>query len=113
MNKQKVMEVNKEFVKLVAKNPELPIKVFVSGDCMEDEEWVVGEIYDAKITEVVAYDYKVYEKDDIESVTEAICDDICDLDEYIDLSDKEFEKVAREKAEALDWEKVILLKVDV
>ena len=113
MNKQNIMEVNKEFVKLVAENPELPIRVFVSGDCMEDEEWVVGEIYDVTVTEIAVYDDKVYEKDDIESVVETICGDICDLDEYIYLSDKEFEEVAREKAEALDWEKIILLKVDV
>ena len=33
MNKQKVMEVNKEFVKLVAENPDLPIKDFINGDC--------------------------------------------------------------------------------
>ena len=46
MNKRKVMEINKEFVKLVAENPELPIKVFIDGNCVEDEEWVVGKIYD-------------------------------------------------------------------
>ena len=28
MDNQKVVEINKEFVKLVAENPELPIKVF-------------------------------------------------------------------------------------
>lgn len=33
MNKQEVMEINKEFVKLVAENPELPIKVFIDGEC--------------------------------------------------------------------------------
>lgn len=31
MDKQSIMEINKEFVKLVAENPELPIKVFVNG----------------------------------------------------------------------------------
>lgn len=33
MGKQKNMEINKEFVKLVAENPELPIKVFINGEC--------------------------------------------------------------------------------
>ena len=29
------MEINKEFVKLVEENPELPIKVFINGECGE------------------------------------------------------------------------------
>ena len=52
MNKQKVMEINKEFVKLVAENPELPIKVFINGECCEDDNcWYVGEVYNCKVTE--------------------------------------------------------------
>lgn len=37
MDKQKVMELNKEFVKLVAENPELPIKVFINGECSDED----------------------------------------------------------------------------
>ena len=33
MNKRKIMEINKKFVKLVAENPELPINVFINGKC--------------------------------------------------------------------------------
>ncbi len=113
MNKQNITEINKEFVKLVAENPDLPIKVFVSGDCVEDEEWVVGEIYDAKVTEIAVYDDRVYERDDIDSVKEAISNDVCDLEEYVNFTDEEFDKAMEEKAEWLGWEKVILLKVGI
>lgn len=46
MDKKSIAKLNKEFVKLVAENPELPIKVFISGECGDDDNcWYVGEIY--------------------------------------------------------------------
>lgn len=113
MNKQKVIELNKEFVKLIAENPNLPIKVFVSGDCMEDEEWVVGEIYDCKVTEIAEYKGRCYEKDDFDWLKEIISNDVCDDPEYANLTDEEFDKAIEEKVEWLGWQRVILLKVDV
>lgn len=113
MNKEDIREINKEFVKLVAENPELPIKVFVDGDCYEDEEWVVGKVYSATVTEIAVYDDKVYERDDIDSVKEAMSNDACDLEEYENLTDEEFDKAIEEKVERLGWERVILLKVSV
>lgn len=113
MNKQKVIELNKEFVKLVAENPNLPIKVFVSGDCMEDEEWVVGEIYDCKVTEIAEYEDRCYERDDFDWLKEIISNEVCDEPEYANLTDEEFEKEMEEKVKWLGWKRVILLKVDV
>lgn len=107
------MEVNKEFVKLVAENPDLPIKVFVSGDCMEDEEWVVGEIYDCKVTEIAEYEDRCYERDDFDWLKEIISNEVCDEPEYANLTDEEFEKEMEEKVKWLGWKRVILLKVDV
>ena len=52
MNKRKIMEINKKFVKLVAENPELPIKVFINGKCGDGDCWFVGEVYDCKVTEI-------------------------------------------------------------
>lgn len=113
MNKQKVMETNKEFVKLVAENPELPIKVFVDGNCVEDEEWVVGKIYDCKVTEITEYEDKCYERDDFDWLKNIISDEVYDEPEYVNLTDEEFDKAIEEKVKWLDWEKVILLKVSV
>ena len=113
MNKQKVMETNKDFVKLVAENPELPIKVFVDGNCVEDEEWVVGKIYDCKVTEITEYEDKCYERDDFDWLKNIISDEVYDEPEYVNLTDEEFDKAIEEKVKWLDWEKVILLKVSV
>ena len=107
------MEVNKEFVKLVAENPELPIKVFVDGNCVEDEEWVVGEIYDCKVTEITEYKDRYYERDDFGWLKDIISDEMCDEPEYVNFTDEEFDKAIEEKVEWLDWERVILLKVSV
>lgn len=113
MNKEAIREINKEFVKLVAENPELPIKVFIDGDCYEDEAWVVGEIYDVTVTKIAVQDDKVYERDDIDSVKEAMSNDACDLEEYENLTDDEFDKAIKEKVEWLGWKRVILLRVSV
>lgn len=116
MNKQEVIEINKEFVKLVTENPELPIKVFIDGECHDDDaSWFVGEVFDCRVTEIVTYGNvaRVYEKADIDIIEDDISDNICDYDEYFSLSDEEFNSVVKKKAEELPWEKVILIEVGV
>ena len=108
------MEINKEFGKLVAENPELPIKVFINGECCEDDNcWFVGEIYDCKVTEITEYKYRYYERDDLDWLKDIISDEVCDEPEYVNLTDEELDKKIEEKVEGLDWERVILLKVSV
>ena len=107
------MEINKEFVKLVAENPELPIKVFIDGECCDGDGWFVGEIYDCKVTRIVEYKGKCYERDDSNWLKDIISDEVCDEPEYVNLTDEEFDKKIEEKVEGLDWERVILLKVSV
>ena len=113
MDKKSIAKLNKEFVKLVAENPELPIKVFINGECGDGDCWFVGEIYDCKVTEIAEYKDRYYERDDSDWLKEIISDEVCDEPEYINLTDEEFDKKIEEKAEWLDWEKVILLKVSV
>lgn len=114
MDKQSIMEINKEFVKLVAENPELPIKVFINGECSDDDNcWYVGEIYDCKVTEITEYGDKCYERDDFDLLKEIISDEVYDDPEYVNLTDEEFDKKMEEKVELLGWERVILLKVGV
>lgn len=114
MNKQEVMEINKEFVKLVAENPELPIKVFINGECCEDDNcWYVGEVYDCKVTEITEYKDRCYERDDSDWLKDMISNDVCDEPEYINLTDEDFGKEMEEKVKQLDWERVILLMVSV
>lgn len=113
MNKQEVMEINKEFVKLVAENPELPIKVFIDGECSDGDCWSVGEIYDCEVTEITKYKGICYEKVDFDWLKDIISNEVCDELEYVYLTDEEFDKKMEEKVEGLDWERVILLKVSV
>ena len=114
MDKQKIMEINKEFVKLVAENPELPIKVFIDGECGEDDDcWFVGEIYDCKVTEITEYGDRYYERDDSDWLKDIISDEVCGEPEYVSLTDKEFDKAMEEKVEWLGWGRGILLKVSV
>ena len=114
MNKQKIMETNKEFVGLVAENPELPIKVFINGECGDDDNcWYVGEIHDCKVTEITEYGDKCYERDDFDWLKEIISNEFYDDPEYVNLTDEEFDKKMEEKVEWLGWERVILLKVGV
>ena len=108
------MEINKEFVKIVAENPELPIKVFINGECCEDGDcWFVGEIYDCNVTEITEYKDRYYERDDLDWLKEIISDEVCDEPEYVNLTDEEFDKAMEEKVEWFGWERVILLKVSV
>ena len=108
------MEINKEFVKLVTENPELPIKVFIDGKCgYDDNDWFVGEIYDCKITEITKYKDVCYERNDFDWLKDIISDEVCDEPEYVNLTDEEFDKKIEEKVDGLDWERVILLKVSI
>ena len=114
MDKQSIMEINKEFVKLVAENPELPIKVFINGECSDDDNcWYVGEIYDCEVTEITEYGDKCYERDDFDLLKDIISNEFYDDPEYVNLTDEEFDKKIEGKVELLGWERVILLKVGV
>lgn len=113
-----IKEINKKFIQLVKENPDLPIKVFISGECYADDGcWFAGDVYGCEVTEIVSYEMydepRYYTKDDIDEIAEYIEEYICDEDEYKNLSDEELEKVAKQKAEELEWEGVILIRVGV
>ena len=113
-----VKEINEKFVQLVRENPDLPIKVFISGECYAgDGNWFAGDVYGCEVTEIVSFEMyeepRYYTKDDIDDIVEYIEEDICDEDEYKNFSDEELERVAKQKAEELEWEKVILIWVGI
>ena len=110
--------VNEKFIQLLKENLDLPIKVFISGECHdEDAMWFAGDVRDCEVTEIAEYEpqytdcTRYYEKDDIDDIIEDIYDRICD--DYENLSNEEIEKIAKQKAEELEWEKVILIYVGV
>ena len=110
--------VNEKFIELVKENPDLPIKTFISGECHdEDACWFVGDIYRCEVAEIAeyeptyAYASRCYTKEDIDEIIEDMFERIAD--DYEDLSNEEIEKIAKEKAEGLEWQKVILIYVGV
>ena len=113
MDKKSIAKLNKEFVKLVAENPELPIKVFIDYECSDGDCMFVGEIYDCEVTEITEYGDTCYERDDFDWLKDRISNEVCDDPEYVNLTDEEFDKKMEEKVELLGWERVILLKVGV
>ena len=108
-------QIIKNFIKAISENPDLPIKVFICGDCYDgvDFDWYLGNVYDCKVTEIAEYNNRTYEKDDIDEIASEIYDDIGGYEEYKKLSDDEVLQIANRKAEELEWEKVILLLVGV
>lgn len=110
--------VNEKFIELVKENPDLPIKTFISGECHdEDACWFAGDIYRCEVTEIAEYQptyadaSRYYTKEDIDEIIEDMFERIAD--DYEDLSNEEIEKIAKEKAEGLEWQKVILVYVGV
>ena len=116
------MKTIEKLTKLIAENPDLPIKVKISGECYGDFQWYLGELKDCKVTELALYrpkccDEQYYEKDDIDEIVDDIFDNICDEDYfencYDEFSTEEMNEIAKQKAEELDWQKVILIYVGV
>lgn len=112
--------INEKFIELVKENPDLPIKVFISGECQdEDVQWFAGDVHRCGVSEIALYMplygdcERYYEKSDIDDIIEDICERLCDEEEYADLPNEELDKIAKQKAEELEWQKVILIYVGV
>lgn len=112
------MKTIEKLTKLIAENPDLPIKVHISGECVGDFQWYLGDLKDCKVTELALYrpefgDEQYYEKDDIYEIVDDIFDNIYGEDCYDEFSHEQIEEIAKQKAEELDWQKVILIYVGV
>jgi len=111
--------VSEKFLKLVSENPDAPIRVYISGECYaEDGCWYIGEVTNCDLTEITEYemlgcDVRYFEKYDIDEIIEDIEERLSDEEKYAKMSDEELDKIAKQKAEELPWEQVILLYVGV
>ena len=77
--------------KLILENPELPILVMVSEDDCDFYEFstLALDVRACSIEELVLYDNRYVEEDELEDY---LRDSLCDLEEYKNLSDEEFDK---------------------
>ena len=112
------MKIIEKLTKLIAENPDLPIKVHISGECDGDFQWYLGELNDCKVTELALYrpkfgDEQYYEKDNISEIIDDILDEDYFENCYDEFSDEEMNEIAKKRAEELDWQKVILIYVGV
>lgn len=95
--------------KLIIENPDLPLIIFCGEDSWHDE-WAYEMVYagEPSIEFLTVYDGMWMDKDDY---GERLADDLCDEEEYKDLSDKEFDKMIDQKVAETEFCKAIVIYV--
>ena len=104
-----------QFLNLVKENPELPVIPFVDAEVVADDDYSywMGSFGNTYIDEYYAGKYRYYFKSDIDELVDDFYDEYGDSKEYENLSDEDFEKAMREKAETVDWHKAILVYINL
>lgn len=98
-----------ELRKLIIENPDLPLIVFCSDECNDgDYCYEYADVYNTSITELTIYDDHWLSKDDYE---DKLSDDLCDKEEYKDLSDEEYNKMIKQKIAETEFVKAIVIYV--
>jgi hypothetical protein len=98
-----------ELRKLILDNPDLPLVIFVDGDTNDGEYcYEQADVYNCSIQELALYKDVWYERDDFK---EALSDDLCDREEYRDLSNEEYMKVIDDKVAEVEFVKAIVVYV--
>ena len=114
------MKQTDELKKLIAEHPDLPIVVIVNTEVVADDDynwWYapdvsfgLGELLDCNQD---VNDMKVYtDRDDFE---EDLRDILCDLEEFEEATDEEFDQAVKEQLTDYEpyWKKVIQIRADV
>lgn len=102
--------MNEKLVKIIQENPDLDIVVMASTDELTDEygsilmeklNIEVTDIYNSPRDEIIYFD-----KDD---VVDELRDFLANDEEYIDMSDDEYDKVCEEKAKDYFYKRAIVI----
>ena len=109
-----------ELKKLIAEHPDLPIVVIVNAEVVADDDYnwwyapdvsfSLGELLDC---DQDVNDMKVYtDRDDFE---EDLQNTLCDLEEFENATDEEFDKAVKEQLADYEpyWKQVIQIRADV
>lgn len=98
-----------ELRKLITGNPDLPLLIFCGEDSWNDEyPYEQVDASDGEIKELTLYNDWWLDKDDYE---EKLSDDLCDKEEYKDLSDEEYDSMIKQKIEETEFVKAIVIYV--
>lgn len=92
---------------LILENPELPIIIFCGEDSWNgDYQYCQVSSTNGEIESLILYGDVWLDKDDYR---EKLADDLCDEEEYKDLSDEEYEKMIDKKVDESEFVKAIVL----
>lgn len=104
------VEINKELIKLVSENPELPIYAWVDSEIVCGDGFWIGKAIYVKVSDVL---FGWFERtfDDKDEFKEYYFDYY--NEDFEELSDEEIEKKLNEICEAQNWIKAILITVSL
>lgn len=104
------LEDTAELCKLIIENPDLPLIVFCGDDAYSDDGYQYSMAYasDAEIQELTLYSDVWMDEDDY---VEKIRDDLAFEEEYINMTDDEYDKMIDQKVNETEFVKAIVIYV--
>lgn len=104
------LEDTTELRKLIIENPDLPLLFFVGDDAYIDDGYQYSMAYasNAEIQELTLYSDVWLDKEDY---AEKLADDLCDEEEYKDMTDEEYNKIIDDMVEKTEFVKAIVIYV--
>lgn len=104
------LEDTTELRKLIIENPDLPLLFFVGYDAYSDDGYQYSMAYasNAEIQELTLYSDVWMDKDDY---IEKIRDDLAFEEEYINMTDDEYDKMIDQKVNETEFVKAIVIYV--
>ena len=96
------LEDTTELRKLIIGNPDLPLLFFVGDDAYSDDGYQYSMAYasNAEIQELTLYSDVWMDKEDY---AEKLSDDLCDEEEYKDMTDDEYDAMIEQKGNATEF----------
>lgn len=113
-NLDKQQERVTKLLKLISENPELEIIPMVSSEVGGDDYCSYMATWGkAEIDDYYCQDERIYFKSiDFEDLVNNFMDNNCDEEEYKNISDEDFEKIAERKVDSYEWVKAIIVNID-
>ena len=99
-----------ELRKLIIENPDLPLLIFCGEDSWHDEWPYEQAMVNGKpvIEELILYGDRWMDKDDYQ---DRLSDDLCDYEEYKDMSDEDYFKMINKMVADAEFVKAIVIYV--
>ena len=107
------LEDTTELRKLIIDNPDLPLLIFCGEESWDGEHsYSSASASKGSIQELTLYE-SVYDAVwmDREDYAEKLADDLCDDEEYKDMTDEEYDKIIDQKVKETEFVKAIVIYV--